>query len=123
MNKVSRLLGSTVLATGLIFGGSAGAAVAGDDYKDRDGKSHHSKYVNDHKRGHHHDHSNGYRHAHHHDHDAKGHKYDRAWDGHYKYVYVHNHHDKDCHGKYHRAWYKNYKGEWKFVIYIYLVKY
>lgn len=117
MNKVSRLLGSTVLATGLIFGGTAGAAVAGD-YKD--GKSHH-KY-DDNKRGHHH-HSNGYKHAHHHDHDYNGHKHDRAWDGNYKYVYVHNLHDNDCHGKYHRAWYKNYKGEWKFVIYIYLVRY
>jgi hypothetical protein len=31
MNKVSRLLGSTVLATGLIFGGSTGVAFANDN--------------------------------------------------------------------------------------------
>jgi Ni/Co efflux regulator RcnB len=35
MNKLSRILGSTALATGLIFSGSAGAAFANDnDYRD-----------------------------------------------------------------------------------------
>jgi hypothetical protein len=44
MNKVSRLLGSATLATGLIFGGSTGVAFA-NDYDSRDG---HGSYDNDH---------------------------------------------------------------------------
>lgn len=43
MNKVTRLLGSAALATGLIFGGSTGVAFANDnDYRD----SHKSSYDN-----------------------------------------------------------------------------
>ncbi|CCQ46685.1 putative uncharacterized protein [Pseudarthrobacter siccitolerans] len=43
MNKVTRLLGSAALATGLIFGGSTGVAFANDNnYRD----SHKSSYDN-----------------------------------------------------------------------------
>ena len=39
MNKVSRLLGSAALATGLIFGGSTGVAFANDGHSRDDNKS------------------------------------------------------------------------------------
>ncbi|MCU1568484.1 MAG: hypothetical protein JWQ56_3421 [Pseudarthrobacter sp.] len=66
MNKVTRLLGSAALATGLIFGGSTGAAFANDN-DNRD--SHKSSYDNhDKNKGHgdyrdRGDHRNSYHHG------------------------------------------------------------
>lgn len=89
MNKVSRLLGSATLATGLIFGGSAGVAYAGDYDRDRDRGSSHSRDYNDkHK-----DYRdwNGHRgHGHH----NSGHH-----NNNYKYLY-------HCHGRWGHDWYE-----------------
>jgi hypothetical protein len=46
MNKVTRLLGSTALATGLIFGGSTGVAFANDGHERDNHKSSYSKDYN-----------------------------------------------------------------------------
>lgn len=99
MNKVSRILGSTVLTAGLTFGGlglAAGPAFAGGDHDDRRWSSHHRDHKDwdkDRKchnhNGHHH-----YRHAGHH----------------------HGHYKKDCDHKHERVYYKDRYGNVKFVI-------
>jgi hypothetical protein len=51
MNKVTRLLGSAALATGLIFGGSTGVALANDDSRSSYDRS--ARYDNDNRNGDH----------------------------------------------------------------------
>ncbi|SLK05279.1 hypothetical protein [Arthrobacter sp. P2b] len=98
MNKVSRLLGSATLATGLIFGGSAGVAYAGDNNGDRHGSSH-SRDHNDRDR----------------DRDRKCHQHDGRHHNHY------SHHrdgrsDNNCNHRHERVYYKDYNGNWKSVV-------
>jgi hypothetical protein len=89
MNKVSRLLGSATLATGLIFGGSTGVAFANDNDKDRKGSSHSREYTNDNNRDRergHDDRRNDRRNSGYHNND-------------YKYLY-------HCHGRWGHDWYE-----------------
>ncbi|KQQ89518.1 hypothetical protein OVA06_10675 [Pseudarthrobacter sp. SL88] len=93
MNKVTRLLGSAVLATGLTLGSSvtAGAAFADNNSHDRGYGA--TKYDdrNDNR-----DRSDRHR-------DDRDRGYGRV-------VYVEHDHRGDCHGKYHRAWFEDRYG-------------
>jgi hypothetical protein len=108
MNKVSRLLGSTVLATGLAFGGAAvaaGPALANGDndrhgsYQDRD-RRHNDRDRDRDRKCHNHDA------RHHHNH------YSHHRDGRY---------DRDCDHRHQRVYYKDHRGDWKYVVIVVFV--
>jgi hypothetical protein len=107
MNKVSRLLGSATLATGLIFGGSAGVAYAGDNNGDRHGSSHSRDHNNDRDRDRDRDRKC-------HNHDARHHHnhYSHHRDGRY---------DRDCDHRHQRVYYKDHSGNWKYVVIVVFV--
>lgn len=102
MNKISRILGSTVLSAGLTFGGLglAGPAIAGGDHHDDHRKS----------TSHHRDHRGWDR-----DHDKCDHRHNGDHRNHHA-GYHDGRYDKDCDHKHERVYYKDHRGNWKYVV-------